>query len=72
MHLVQTGNDEVRNMQEAMLNSHMKRLTGGKCTVAAGMSYSDIISAFGKIADYSVTVMEMEGELVHAVSDGSN
>jgi phosphate:Na+ symporter len=72
MHLVQTGKETVGNMQETMLNSHMKRLTGGKCTVAAGMSYSDIISAFGKIADYSVTLMEMEGELVHAVSDGSN
>lgn len=68
----QSCREAVSQMQEAMLNSHMKRLTGGKCTVAAGVAYSDMISAFGKIADYSFTLMEMEGELFHATSDSGD
>ncbi len=72
MQTVLNGKEAIRQMQEAMLNTHMKRLTGGKCTVAAGVVYSDIISAFGKIADYSCTLLEMERELVHGNSDSSN
>lgn len=64
--------EAVAEMQELMLNNHMKRLTGGKCTVAAGVAYSDMISAFGKIADYSMTILEMEGELLHAASESGN
>lgn len=72
MQTVQHGKDAIGQLQEAMLNTHMKRLTGGKCTVAAGVVYSDIISAFGKIADYSCTLLEMERELIHGNSSGSN
>lgn len=64
--------EAVGEMQELMLNNHMKRLTGGKCTVAAGVAYSDMISAFGKIADYSMTILETEGELLHAASESGN
>ena len=69
---VQSERDEIIGMLEHMLNSHMVRLTGGKCTVAAGMLYSDILNAFGKIAEYSVSLMEMEGELHNAVTSGSD
>jgi phosphate:Na+ symporter len=62
----------VMAMQETMLNSHMKRLTGGKCTVVAGMSYSDIISAFVKLSDHAFTLMEMKGELKDVLSDSGN
>ena len=62
----------VNDMQETMLNSHMMRLTGGNCTIAAGMSYSDIISAFVKLSDHVVTLMEMKGELTNVVSDSGN
>jgi len=72
MQTVRNGKEGIGQMQEAMLNTHMKRLTGGKCTVAAGVVYSDIISAFGKIADYSCTLLEMERELIHGNSGGSN
>jgi phosphate:Na+ symporter len=72
MQTVQNGKDAIGQLQEAMLNNHMKRLTGGKCTVAAGVVYSDIISAFGKIADYSCTLLEMERELNYGNSGGSN
>lgn len=67
-----TCREAVAEMQEMMLNNHMKRLTGGKCTVAAGVAYSDMISAFGKIADYSITILETEGELLHAPSESGN
>lgn len=59
-------------MQETMLNSHMKRLTAGNCTVAAGMSYGDIISAFVKLSDHAFMLMEMKGELIHVVSESGN
>ena len=73
LQLVETGSDQIGGMLEAMLNSHMIRLTAGKCTVAAGMSYSDIISAFGKIADYAASVIEMERNLINdTASRGSN
>jgi phosphate:Na+ symporter len=72
MQTVQNGKEAIGQLQEAMLNNHMKRLTGGKCTVAAGVVYSDIISAFGKIADYSCTLLEMERELIYGNSGGSN
>lgn len=72
MQTVRNGREAIGQMQETMLNNHMKRLTGGKCTVAAGVVYSDIISAFGKIADYSCTLLEMERELIHGNYGGSN
>jgi phosphate:Na+ symporter len=70
--LLASRNEAVIAMQETMLNNHMKRLTGGNCTVAAGMSYSDIISAFAKLSDHAVMLMEMKGELINVVSDSGN
>ena len=62
----------INSMQETMLNNHMKRLTGGDCTVAAGMSYSDIIAAFVKLSDHAFSLLEVQEELVNVVSDSSN
>lgn len=64
--------EAIGQMGETMLNNHMKRLTGGKCTVAAGVVYSDLISAIGKIADHSFSLMEMERELINATSGSSD
>ena len=64
--------ENIRLMLEAMLHNHMKRLTGGKCTVSAGLVYGDIISSFDKISDYSYRIMEMEKELFNATTSSSN
>lgn len=73
------GEEELRNtnasvieMQEAMLTSHLKRLTDGKCTVQAGLIYSDIVAAFGKIATYAVTIIETQEKLTHETTSGSD
>ncbi|HEY6873479.1 MAG TPA: Na/Pi symporter [Geobacteraceae bacterium] len=70
--LSQDCRDAIARMQETMLNNHMKRLTGGKCSVAAGVVYSDILSAIDKIADHSLALMDKERELFHAASNGGN
>lgn len=54
--------DEVVQMREAMLNGHIKRLSTGKCTVRAGIIYADMISAFAKIADSCLTIIETRRE----------
>lgn len=56
-------NNTVLQMKEAMQSNHIKRLTGGKCTVMAGLVYSDILAAFGRISEYALAIMETEGEL---------
>ncbi|HEX9022718.1 MAG TPA: PhoU domain-containing protein, partial [Geobacteraceae bacterium] len=52
--------DSVARMEEEMNAIHMKRLTTGKCSVAAGMIYGDIVTAFNKIAEYSFNIIETE------------
>jgi len=54
--------DEVNQMREGMLNGHIKRLSTGKCTVRAGIIYADMISAFAKIADSCLTIIETRRE----------
>lgn len=56
-------NNTVLQMREVMQSNHIKRLTGGKCTVMAGLVYSDILAAFGRISEYALAIMETEGEL---------
>jgi len=70
--LVQDYRDAIAKMQDAMLNNHMKRLTGGKCSVAAGVVFSDIVSAFDKVADHTLALMDKERELFHAAANGSH
>ncbi len=57
---VRTLRDSVARMEEEMNAIHMKRLTTGKCSVAAGMIYGDIVTAFNKIAEYSFNIIETE------------
>ncbi|HLO25454.1 MAG TPA: PhoU domain-containing protein, partial [Geobacteraceae bacterium] len=64
--------ENIRQMIEAMLHNHIKRLTGGKCTVPAGLVYGEIMSSFDKISDYSCRIMEIQGELYNATTGGSN
>lgn len=64
--------ENIRNLHEKMLHNHMKRLTGGKCTVAAGLVYGDIISAFDRLSDYALRIMEMERDIFNAATSSSN
>lgn len=54
--------DDVGRQREAMLDGHIKRLSAGKCSVRAGIIYADMITAFVKIADSSVTIIETRKE----------
>jgi phosphate:Na+ symporter len=63
LEMVRTQKDSVKQMAEEMNNIHLKRLTLGKCSVAAGMIYGDIVNAFNKIAEYSFSIVETEKEL---------
>ena len=56
--------DEVSVMRNLMLTNHIKRLSAGKCTVRAGLIYADMISAFAKIADSCLTIIETRREFV--------
>lgn len=51
--------DEIDSLQEFMHNSHIKRLSEGKCTILAGVAYSDIIVSFDKIAEYSYSIIKL-------------
>jgi phosphate:Na+ symporter len=64
--------DSIRQMDEELNASHMKRLTDGKCPVNAGMIYSDIVNAFNKIAEFSFNIIEIEKELLDAISVGGD
>jgi phosphate:Na+ symporter len=64
--------ENIRQMHEAMLHNHMKRLTGGKCTVAAGLVYGDIIASFDKSSEYACRIMEIQREQLHATTNGSD
>ncbi len=55
--------DSITRTEEEMNSIHMKRLTAGKCSVAAGMLYSDIVNAFNKITEYSFNIIETEREI---------
>lgn len=47
---------------ETIQHNHIKRLHSGKCTIVAGLLYGDIIAAFTKIAQMSLTIIEIEKE----------
>lgn len=57
-----TLRNEVGRQREAMLDGHIKRLSAGKCSVRAGIIYADMITAFVKAADSSVTIIETRKE----------
>lgn len=43
--------------REVLKKNHNRRLSGGECTVIAGLLYIDIISAFDKISDLSMEII---------------
>lgn len=51
--------DEVERIQEMMQANHVERLSSGSCTVPAGIAFSDIISAFAKISEYSFNIIKL-------------
>ena len=68
LELSRTLKNAIKQMEENFNSNHITRLTTGKCTVIAGMIYSDIVNAFNKIAEYSFTIIETEKELFDAIS----
>jgi phosphate:Na+ symporter len=50
--------DEIDSLQEFMHRSHIKRLSEGRCTVLAGVAYSDIIASFDKISEYAFSIIK--------------
>jgi phosphate:Na+ symporter len=64
--------DSIRHLEKNLNNNHMKRLTTGKCSVIAGMIYSDIVNSFNKIAEYAFNIIEAEKELFDAISVSSD
>ena len=57
----------IKRMDEELNASHIKRMTAGKCSVVAGMIYSDIVNTFNKIAEVSFNIVEIEKELFDAI-----
>jgi len=51
--------DEIDRLQEVMHANHVQRLTEGKCTVMAGVVFSDIIAAFDKVAEYAFSIIKL-------------
>jgi len=57
--------DEIDSLQEFMHQSHIKRLSEGRCTVLAGVAYSDIIVSFDKIAEYAFSIIKQGRRLAN-------
>ncbi|SNB45614.1 Na/Pi cotransporter family protein [Geobacter sp. DSM 9736] len=69
---VQQLKDSLTEQHENMKRNHLSRLTAGKCTVLAGVLYSDIATAFMKIAEYADSIMEIDRRFMDESSAGGN
>lgn len=54
---------EVAKLHEEMLHNHLKRMKGGNCSVEAGLLYGDMLAAFQKVTDNSVTIIRTVGDI---------
>jgi phosphate:Na+ symporter len=48
--------DRVDEMERALQESHVQRLTQGACTASAGMMFSDIISGLERVSDHATNI----------------
>lgn len=48
--------DSVDEMERALQESHVQRLTQGVCTASAGMMFSDIISGLERVSDHATNI----------------
>lgn len=48
--------DAVDEMERALQKSHVKRIASGKCTLQAGMLFTDVISGLERIADHATNI----------------
>lgn len=48
--------DNVDEMERALQESHVQRLTQGACTASAGMMFSDIISGLERVSDHATNI----------------
>ena len=48
--------DEVDDMEKRFQNNHIDRMNAGLCTAAAGIYYSDIVTALERVADHSINI----------------
>jgi phosphate:Na+ symporter len=55
-------------MQDRMHKLHVKRMSGGKCSVMSGIIYNDMVAALDRIAEYAFEVVEIEEELSREIT----
>ena len=48
--------DEVDDMEKRFQNNHIDRMNAGLCTAAAGIYYSDIVTALERVADHAINI----------------
>jgi phosphate:Na+ symporter len=63
---------EVTRLQEASRQNHLKRLGSGRCTVIAGVLFGDIIVSFGRIARFSLNIIESERDFLNVTAGSRN
>jgi phosphate:Na+ symporter len=51
---------ELLRTAEELKTNHLLRLSKGACTVIAGLLFMDIVSAFTKIGEYALTIIDTE------------
>lgn len=54
--------DEIRILLDVMRKNHLERLKSGNCSVAAGLVYDDILTAYGKIDDCALAIIKASEE----------
>lgn len=56
--VVRKREKEIDALEKKTRNSHMGRLSGGECSVEAGIYFSDIITNLERISDHSINILE--------------
>ncbi len=56
MQEILTLEEEIDTMEKKFQNSHIKRLTKGKCTPEAGMMFSDTLSGLERVGDHATNI----------------
>ncbi len=58
--------------QDRMHKLHVKRMSSGRCNVASGIIYNDMVASLDRIAEYAFEVIEIEEELNNEIAGSSN
>ncbi|MDP3936890.1 MAG: PhoU domain-containing protein, partial [Deltaproteobacteria bacterium] len=49
---------ELNDLRTEFRQSHIERLSGGKCTATAGILFLDMLTSFEKLGDHAYNVLE--------------